>query len=133
MRYLWLCLVSSFLLGLSFAETKPELIPQVHFLRDDYSILDSEKSLLEQNIRWLKQNPSAVLILAGHCDAWGGDAYNLQLGDLRAREVKTYLMEEGVDPERMIMVVSFGKRRPLDPRSTQSAWDLNRRVEFIVR
>ncbi|MBI5299395.1 MAG: OmpA family protein [Deltaproteobacteria bacterium] len=109
------------------------LIPRVHFDSNSFSIPSEEKIILNQNVVWLKENPKEVIILEGHCDEWGDAFYNMELGDRRAREVKAYLMEEGVDPERIIMIVSYGSKRPLDLRHENEAWKLNRRVEFVMR
>ena len=106
---------------------------RILFPFDSYVVPDSEFSALDQNVAWLKKNSEAVFILEGHCDEWGENIYNLQLGDLRAREVKAYLIEKGIDPERVIMVVSFGGNRPLDERHLPDAWRQNRRVEFVLR
>lgn len=134
MKFFWLLIfVAGFNLGLGPQNSQSTLIPRIHFNTNSSAILESEQILLSQNVEWLQQNPSSVLILEGHCDEWGEADYNLQLGDLRAREVKAYLMEQGIDAERMIMVVSFGEQRPIDPRSTREAWNANRRVEFVLR
>lgn len=108
-------------------------LARIHFLSNRFEILPGQYPPLDQNIDWLQKNRRTVLILEGHCDEWGEDSYNMQLGDLRAREVKSYMIEHGVDPERIIMVVSFGELKPLDERKIQEAWNLNRRVEFVLR
>ncbi|MBI4125339.1 MAG: OmpA family protein [Deltaproteobacteria bacterium] len=133
MKYARLVLFITLLAGWEGAPAAETFVPRIHFDRDSFFILESERSLLEKNAEWLNRNPRAVLILEGHCDEWGEDGYNLQLGDSRAREVKARLIEAGIDPERMIMVVSYGESRPLDPRATREAWDVNRRVEFVLR
>lgn len=133
MRYPCVSLLAMASMAFEFSNPPAPLISRVHFASNHFEILDSEQPLLEQNVRWLKGNPNAVLILEGHCDEWGEANYNLQLGDLRAREVKAYLIERGIDAERMIMVVSYGEQRPLDPRATNEAWAANRRVEFVLR
>jgi len=105
----------------------------IHFASDS-DLLDSRAlDNLEYNLSWINNHPDSVLILEGHCDEWGDAAYNLQLGDRRARRVKANLIDMGADPERLIMVVSYGERRPLDTRHTKDAWRQNRRVEFIIR
>lgn len=120
----WLLLMST---GFDFPTAR------IHFDKNNFAIPASETALLESNVAWLQTNKGAVLILEGHCDEWGDDFYNLQLGDLRAREVKSYLIGEGIDPERIIMVVSYGKRKPFDARPLKEAWAANRRVEFVLR
>lgn len=91
------------------------------------------KEQLGANINWLQRHADSVLVLEGHCDEVGDIAYNMQLGDRRARRVKGYLIAQGVDQDRLIMVVSHGELRPLDPGHTRDAHRQNRRVEFIVR
>ena len=109
------------------------LIPRIHFASNSFAVVNREEVVLQNNADWLKENPKAVIILEGHCDEWGNDFYNLELGDRRAREVKAYLMELGVDPERIIMLVSYGSQKPLDLRHENEAWQQNRRVEFVLR
>ena len=105
----------------------------VHFVSNSDQIPESEFVLLDHNTTLLQNNRDAVVILEGHCDEWGEASYNVELGDRRAREVKAYLMEKGVDPERIIMVVSYGEERPADERHIMDAWRKNRRVEFVLR
>lgn len=120
-----LCLSAPFLVGFEY--------PRVHFSRDSYALSEIEDKKVEANAGWLGKNKGAVLILEGHCDEWGEESYNEELGDRRAREVKALLIKKGVDSERIIMVVSFGERKPIDPRPIKEAWDKNRRVEFVLR
>lgn len=131
-RKKWLILFPFFLAGTPGAGAEG-LLPRVHFLRDSHELLGEARGIIAANARWLAQNPSAVLILEGHCDEWGEEPYNEELGDRRAREVKSGLIESGTDPERIIMVVSFGETHPLDPAHTREAWNKNRRVEFVLR
>ncbi|MDP2600872.1 MAG: OmpA family protein [Deltaproteobacteria bacterium] len=105
----------------------------VHFVSNSDQISESEFAPLDHNTALLQNNRDAVVILEGHCDEWGEASYNMELGDRRAREVKAYLMEKGVDPERIIMVVSYGESRPADERHIMDAWRKNRRVEFVLR
>jgi len=105
----------------------------VHFPTDSDNILGEELGVLDANTKYLEQNPRAVLVLEGHCDEWGSDKYNMELGDRRARRVKTHLIKKGIAADRLIMVVSYGARAPADSHHTPNAWRANRRVEFIVR
>ncbi|MFH0800519.1 MAG: OmpA family protein [Pseudomonadota bacterium] len=107
--------------------------PRVHFPTGSDVVAKKDRRGVEKNARWMIDNPGAVVVLEGHCDERGSDRLNMELGDRRARSVKAKLLEEGVGGDRMVMVVSYGKMRPLDPRHTREAWRKNRRVEFIVR
>jgi outer membrane protein OmpA-like peptidoglycan-associated protein len=76
----------------------------------------------------MQQEPSLSLLIEGHTDALGSDAYNMQLSERRAIAVARYLVvRHGIAPERL-QVAGKGKSEPLledpyDPR--------NRRVQFI--
>ena len=107
--------------------------PAIHFQSDSTQVLTEDRSKLDEDVAWLKQYPQAVVILEGHCDQTGRADYNMELGDRRAREIKSYLIERGIDANRIIMVVSFGEERPVDPRETHAALRQNRRVEFVLR
>lgn len=116
------------------SDAKPPLrLTPVRFATDSDELLPEEFKFITAHAKWLKDNPYAVLVLEGHCDERGGDYYNMELGDRRARRVKTHLIENNVAADRLIMVVSYGERRPLDLRHEPTAWKTNRRVEFIVR
>lgn len=112
---------------------QPESLGRVHFDFGSDRINSEARDRLGKNIAWLKNNDESVLVLEGHCDEQGDRAYNMQLGDRRARSVKGYLIAEGIEQDRLIMVVSYGELRPLDPGHSRDAYRQNRRVEFIIR
>ena len=110
-----------------------ELIPVLHYpFASDRLSLEASK-IVDNNAKWMLENPNAVVVLEGHCDEVGDANYNLLLGDRRARYVKAALMANGVPSERVIMVVSFGENRPIDARHNKNAYRKNRRVAFVLR
>ena len=69
-------------------------------------------------------------LVAGHSDAVGSDAYNIDLSARRARAVFAYLTENySIDPSRL-MTVGFGFRRLKRPDAPYAA--INRRVEILM-
>lgn len=62
--------------------------------------------------KYLESKPDAHLILEGHADMRGSDAFNQVLSERRVARVKGYLVENGV-PEASIETVAFGKQRNL--------------------
>lgn len=92
---------------------------------------DMKKSLIE-NVQWLKANPTASIIIEGHCDERGTGEYNLALGQRRAKSVTNNLVATGINAKR-IKVVSYGKERPFAPSHDESAWKLNRRAHFVLQ
>jgi peptidoglycan-associated lipoprotein len=99
----------------------------VHFPTASDKPLASEKQVLENNTRWLKDNPYTIITLEGHCDERGGKEYNLSLGDRRARNIKTYLIKHGIDHNRIGAVLSLGEEQPKDKGHNRAAWQKNRR------
>ena len=71
----------------------------------------------------------AAITIQGHADERGTREYNLALGERRASAVRDYLQSMGVASSQL-RIVSYGEERPVDPRSTESAWSKNRRVEL---
>ena len=103
------------------------------FFDFDKSVIraDAKKSL-DENVRWLKANPKATVVIEGHCDERGTREYNLGLGQRRARSAKDYLVAAGIDAKR-IKIISYGKERPFAPGHDESAWKWNRRAHFVLQ
>lgn len=120
--------------GVAYDEVgETSLVPVIRFPTDSDRVLKRDEPFLNGNVSWLKKNGWAVVVIEGHCDERGSAGYNMELGDRRARHVKSYLLERGVNPEQVAAIVSFGETRPLDKRHNSEAWRKNRRVEFKLR
>jgi outer membrane protein OmpA-like peptidoglycan-associated protein len=78
-----------------------------------------------------RQRPSAVIIVNGHTDETGPDAYNDWLSRERANAVADRLAAVGVARER-IFVHHFGASRPAVTGDGPRAWRRNRRVEVVL-
>ncbi len=113
-----------------FGRSTPPL-KSVFFDFDDYRIRPDMISRLKENARFLLEHPEYHLELQGNCDERGDREYNLALGEKRALEVKRFLVNMGVDPERLT-TVSFGEERPLAPGHDERSWALNRRVDLVI-
>ena len=98
----------------------------------DKSVLKLEaQALLKKKAEWLKANPSATLLIEGHCDERGTAEYNLALGERRAEAAKKFLVDLGIDAKRMT-TISYGEERPVDPRHSEEAWAKNRHADFVI-
>ena len=84
---------------------------RVLFGYDSSELDDDDRSVLDNQAKFLNQNPSLKVTIEGHCDERGTREYNLALGEKRASAVKDYLISVGINSER-ISVVSYGKERP---------------------
>ena len=89
------------------------------------------KRRLDDVVRLMRDNPNLRIEAVGHTDSVGSDAYNMKLGERRARAVADYLVAEGVSPSR-IDVRSLGESRPVASNATAEGRAENRRVEIIA-
>ena len=91
------------------------------------------QSILQLKAQWLKGNPDVVaLLIEGHCDSRGTDAYNMALGERRAEAVRNYLIDMGVDVG-MLDTQSYGEEKPAVEGHNEEAWSKNRRASFVLK
>lgn len=100
---------------------------RVFFGYDQYNLTSDAQATLRRQAAFLMmpENSDLRIRVAGNCDERGTREYNLALGERRAEAAKAFLVGLGVAPTR-ISTVSYGKERPIDPRSTPEAWAKNR-------
>lgn len=104
----------------------------VFFGYDSWTIAEEGRAALTRDAEWMKANPRTLVKVEGHCDERGTSAYNLVLGEKRAKAVRNYLVELGVGPERL-SVVSYGKERPFCNERAESCYQQNRRGHLVVK
>ena len=103
----------------------------IFFDYDKYEIRTDQQSALQTNAKLILSHSDVRFVLEGHCDERGTEEYNLALGDQRARAAREYLMQLGVDQNR-IEVISYGKTKPFAEGHNEDAWKLNRRAHPIA-
>ncbi len=104
---------------------------RVFFGFDRFELSAEARDTLEKQAAWLKRYSGAPITIAGHTDERGTREYNLALGEKRAAAVKNYLVALGIEPDR-VRTISYGKERPVDPRSSEAAWSKNRRGVTMI-
>jgi len=104
----------------------------VFFAYDSFSITDEGRQALSSDAEWAKSNPSVQLKIEGHCDERGTSAYNLVLGEKRAKSVRNYLVELGIASNHL-SVISYGKERPFCTEHAESCYSQNRRGHLVVK
>ena len=115
-------------------EVKPEPVPILEDVFYDYdksSLSSGSRGTLENNATQLKSATGYSIVIEGHCDERGTIAYNLALGEKRAKAAQDYLVSLGV-ASRQITVISYGKERPFATGHDEAAWKQNRRAHFVV-
>jgi peptidoglycan-associated lipoprotein len=104
----------------------------IHFDFDAAAIRAVDTEILNASATWLKDHPTYIVLIEGHCDERGTPAYNLALGERRARAVMSYLASKGVRADR-INTVSYGEERLLCTENADSCWKRNRRAQLLVK
>jgi outer membrane protein OmpA-like peptidoglycan-associated protein len=79
----------------------------------------------------MKNNPETNILIIGHTDATGSDAYNLGLSQRRAEAVKSYAMVNGIENSRL-STTGKGESEPIADNSTEAGRSQNRRVEIVI-
>lgn len=102
----------------------------VFFDYDRFTLRMDAEPVLNLDARLL-QAKNGTVVIAGHCDERGTAAYNLVLGEKRARSVKHYLEDLGIAPSRL-RVISYGKEKPFCHDRGAGCWQNNRRAHLSI-
>ncbi len=86
---------------------------------------------LNRILRLMSENPTMKVEIAGHTDSTGKAAANKVLSEKRAKAVVDYLIDNGIDADRLTYK-GYGPDRPVATNKTAAGRQLNRRTEFKV-
>lgn len=106
-------------------------IPDINFDFDQYNLKPLAQTTLKNGAPAYLKYKDYKLVVEGHCDERGTVEYNLALGQKRADEAAKYLVDLGIEKDR-IKTISYGKEMPLDPGHDEAAWAKNRRDHFVI-
>lgn len=106
-------------------------IDTVYFAFDRDDVQPEYAAQLDSLILKFKDYPSYYVEITGHTDSIGSEAYNQQLSERRALSVYSYLVEQGLHPNRM-SYEGFGTQRPVAPNSSFIGRSKNRRADMAV-
>jgi peptidoglycan-associated lipoprotein len=117
-------------------EAKVALDVPVHFEFDKAEIRPADRPALDRFAQVVQENrPDVLITVEGFADPSGPEAYNLWLGEQRAKAVKDYLVEKGL-PDDRLRAVSYGedRRRQVKPGAAGPGLEAmpNRRVAFVI-
>lgn len=125
-----------------------QTIPNAEVIREGEGIIvkfdsgilfDFDKATLKPNAKdniaklatSLQNNPETNILIIGHTDATGADAYNMRLSDRRAEAVKTYAVANGISSARLT-TEARGETEPIGDNTTEEGKAQNRRVEVVI-
>lgn len=89
------------------------------------------RPILDQFAQGLGNQPNTEVRVVGHTDSTGSDALNDRLSIERAESVRNYLVNRGVNAQR-IVVSGRGSREPIADNATEAGRARNRRVEIFL-
>ncbi len=104
---------------------------RVYFALNRYNVDSAGAAQLQEQARWMMDNPGVNVTIAGHCDERGTREYNLALGARRANSVRDFLVAQGINGNR-VDTVSYGKERPAVVGSNEAAYAANRRSVTVL-
>jgi outer membrane protein OmpA-like peptidoglycan-associated protein len=100
------------------------------FAFDSDALLPESTPVLTDMVSTLENHPELAIVIEGHTDSVGDDAYNLDLSERRAGSVVAYLVENGIDAGRLL-AEGKGESEPMADNATPEGRQQNRRV--VVR
>ncbi len=108
-----------------------KIVSQIDFNSGKSTLNANAKEQLKILKAWLDNYPNEYWQINGFTDSSGNDAQNLKLSEKRAANVRQYLLDLGMDVEK-VNAKGFGEQNPVDTNKTQKGRAKNRRVEIAL-
>jgi peptidoglycan-associated lipoprotein len=102
----------------------------IFFDYDKFDVKDEYRPLVEAHAKYLRENPSARMLIQGNADERGSREYNVGLGQRRSDSVKKMLTLLGAR-DSQLESVSLGEEKPVCTESNEGCWSKNRRGEML--
>lgn len=111
---------------------KPITLNNIYYDFDKYDLREVSVTELTRLNGMLIQNGNITIQIGSHTDSNGSEPYNKTLSENRAKSVVTFLIENGINPERL-QWFGFGESELLFfPEKSDEEEQLNRRTEFRI-
>jgi outer membrane protein OmpA-like peptidoglycan-associated protein len=107
------------------------VLRNIFYETDEYALKEQSKFELNKLITFLQDNPNVHVEIEGHTDNVGTAEYNIQLSENRAETVAGYLVEKGVEEDR-ITSKGYGQDDPIASNKTSEGRAKNRRTEMRI-
>ena len=102
----------------------------IYYDLDKFDVKDEYRALVEAHAKYLRENPSARMLVQGNTDERGSREYNVGLGQRRSDGVKRMMTLLGAQ-DGQIETVSFGKEKPKNAGHDEASWAENRRDDIV--
>ena len=105
---------------------------EILFDYNSASLRSASRDELREMAEVFDRYGDTTIVVAGHTDSTGSDAYNQRLSNRRADSVSSYLQNLGVSGRRLD-AIGYGENSPKASNSSAAGRQQNRRVEIYVR
>lgn len=113
-------------------ETGEILTKSIQFEFGKSTLMPASEVILNKLAGAIHAQPAIKkLSIEGHTDDVGSEGANMALSHARAQTVHRYLLEQGINPARLVYQ-GYGERHPVADNATEEGRARNRRVEFII-
>ncbi|GAB3800867.1 hypothetical protein GCM10028819_27010 [Spirosoma humi] len=106
-------------------------LKNIYFEMSKSDLLSASFAELGKLVTMMQDNPNMSIRLEGHTDIIGDHDKNLQLSRDRVIACQRYLVQQGIDIDR-IQTIGYGDTRPILTKGTDEERKVNRRVEFVI-
>ena len=104
----------------------------IQFPVGKHFIMPTNYELLSKVQRAIRTFGESNVIIEGHTDSTGSKELNEHLSQQRAEAVRAYFVANGTLPDKRIVAVGYGSKRPLASNATAEGRAINRRIDLII-
>jgi peptidoglycan-associated lipoprotein len=111
-------------------------VKSIEFLLNKFDIENESAEELDKVVKFMKEHPTVIVEFSSHTDSRGPDDWNMELTNMRANEVVSYIVGKGIDYRR-IYGKGYGETLPVNHcvngvECTELEHLQNRRTEFLI-
>ena len=106
-------------------------IDNILFATNSYQLNSDSKFILDQFIKFLKENSTVTVVIEGHTDDLGNDGENLILSQNRASASLNYIVSKGIEKNRL-KAKGYGETKAKFINSNSTNRAKNRRTDFLI-
>lgn len=125
-------------IGIDYLSKDIFRIKNIYYDFDKSSLTLQSKKIIARTVLYImNEYPQIVVEIGSHTDNKGGENYNLKLSQKRAESVVNYLVQNGIEPNRL-RAKGYGEMHPIAPNENEDGTDnpegraKNRRTEFRI-
>jgi len=108
----------------------PIVLDGIKFAINSAKIEPESETILMRALNTLEAYPDMTVEINGYTDITGSREYNMMLSQKRADSVKAWLIDHGIEGERLV-ARGLGPDNPIAPNTTREGRQKNRRIEFV--